>query len=94
MNLILPIGFLIVCLFLVVLPIFETPQLVGVDVALLVAGIPVYLFFIKWKSKPRWLKKIFREFISINGSNEILHSSQNLDLIWWAHIAEWSKALL
>jgi hypothetical protein len=59
----LPIGFLIVCLFLVILPILVTPKLVGVDLALLLSGIPVYLFFIKWKNKPHWLKKMIRKKI-------------------------------
>jgi hypothetical protein len=30
-------------MFLVILPIFVTPMLVAIDVALLLAGIPVYL---------------------------------------------------
>jgi L-type amino acid transporter 8 len=48
--------------FLVVLPIIEDPKLVGVDLAIIVAGIPVYLFFIKWKSKPLWLHKIIHSW--------------------------------
>lgn len=63
-NLLLPIGFLIVCLFLIVLPVLVTPKLVGVDLALLVSGIPVYLFFIRWRTKPAWLNKIIHSMDS------------------------------
>jgi hypothetical protein len=52
---------LIICVFLVILPILVTPKLVGVDLALLLAGVVVYFVFIKWKTKPVWLKRIFRE---------------------------------
>ena len=55
-NILLPIGFLIVCVFLIVLPIVDDPMLVGVAMGILVAGIPVYLVFIYWTSKPKWLK--------------------------------------
>ena len=47
-----------VCLFLVVLPIIDDPKLVGVAMAIMLSGVPVYLFFIHWKNKPIWLKKI------------------------------------
>jgi len=56
-NILLPIGFLIVCVFLIVLPIVDDPMLVGVAIGILVSGIPVYLVFIYWTSKPKWLKK-------------------------------------
>ena len=44
------------CVFLIVLPIVDDPMLVGVAMGILVAGIPVYLVFIYWTSKPKWLK--------------------------------------
>jgi len=58
----LPICFLVVCIFLVVLPIIDDPKLVGVDMAIIAAGVPVYFFFIYWKSKPLWLKKIIHSW--------------------------------
>ena len=38
------------------LPIIDDPMLVGVAIGILVSGIPVYLVFIHWTSKPKWLK--------------------------------------
>ena len=55
-NICLPIGFLIVCIFLVVLPLLDDPWLVIVDLIIIVAGIPVYFFFIYWKKKPVWVR--------------------------------------
>ena len=61
-NIIYPITFLVVCLFLVVLPIIDDPQLVGVALAIILGGIPVYFIFIYWKSKPEWLQNIIQSF--------------------------------
>ncbi|XP_015519338.1 large neutral amino acids transporter small subunit 1 [Neodiprion pinetum] len=51
----LPIVFFMICVFLVVLPCYESPWEVGVGTVLILSGIPVYLIFIQWKRKPRWL---------------------------------------
>ena len=54
----LPVTFLLVCIFLVVLPIIDDPQLVGVALGIVAGGIPLYYLFIYWKSKPIWMQKI------------------------------------
>ncbi|XP_046735255.1 Y+L amino acid transporter 2 [Diprion similis] len=51
----LPIIFFMICIFLVVLPCHESPWEVGIGTGLILSGIPVYLIFIQWKRKPRWL---------------------------------------
>lgn len=61
-SLVLPIGFLIVCGFLVLLPLYVSPKLVGVDMAIIAAGVPVYFFFIRWKKKPMWLQKLIHSW--------------------------------
>ena len=33
-------------------------ELVGVAMAIIFSGVPVFLIFVAWKSKPRWLKKL------------------------------------
>ena len=54
----LPVTFLLVCIFLVVLPIIDDPQLVGVALGIVAGGIPLYYLFIYWKSKPVWMQKL------------------------------------
>ena len=54
----LPVTFLLVCIFLVVLPIIDDPQLVGVALGIVAGGIPLYYLFIYWKSKPIWMQKL------------------------------------
>ena len=57
-NNLLAIGFFIICIFLVVLPIIDDPQLVGVALGIMASGVPIYIFFIHWKNKPVWLKHV------------------------------------
>ena len=54
-NIIFPIIFFIICLFLVTLPFYVSPWEVGIGLGLIISGIPVYLIFIYWKDKPLWL---------------------------------------
>ncbi|XP_026757180.2 LOW QUALITY PROTEIN: large neutral amino acids transporter small subunit 1 [Galleria mellonella] len=55
-NLILPIAFLVICAFLVVCSCFTNPTEVGVGIALIALGVPVYCIFIRWQAKPEWLQ--------------------------------------
>jgi len=57
-NIIFPIIFFIICLFLVTLPFYVSPWEVGIGLGLIISGIPVYLIFIYWKDKPLWLIRI------------------------------------
>ncbi|XP_066597360.1 Y+L amino acid transporter 2 [Prorops nasuta] len=52
---ILPIIFFIICAFLVTFPFCVSPWEVGVGLAFILSGIPVYGIFIHWPSKPKWL---------------------------------------
>lgn len=58
----LPILFLIVCLFLLILPIYIEPFKTGMGAAITVSGIPVYLATVYWKHKPRLYRKIMSKF--------------------------------
>lgn len=55
-NIVLPIMFLIVCTFLVVLPFWSEPLEPVVGSAIIIAGIPVYFATIYWKTKPNCYK--------------------------------------
>lgn len=61
-SIVLPLIFFVICAFLVTLPIYVTPVEVGVGVAIILAGIPVYFVFIHWKNKPDWLTRWSHSF--------------------------------
>ncbi|MCL4126573.1 UNVERIFIED_CONTAM: hypothetical protein GTU68_066987 [Idotea baltica] len=52
-NIIVPIVFLMICGFLVFLPIYVRPFEVGMGLAITATGIPAYYLFIFWKKKPQ-----------------------------------------
>ena len=59
-NLIIPLVFLVICSFLVFLPIYVRPFEVGMGLAITATGVPAYFLFVYWQNKP----KIIRETIS------------------------------
>ena len=61
-NLGFPISFFVICVFLVVLPVYVTPMLVAVDLLILLVGVAVYLLFIRWRRKPAAVEKMLRKF--------------------------------
>lgn len=61
MNLVYPIAFSVICGFLVVLPAYETPFLVLVDVLILAVGVVFYFVFVYWRKKPAFLARALRE---------------------------------
>lgn len=56
-NIVFPILFFIICGFLVIMPVFEEPHVVGIGLAIILSGVPVYAVFIGWRSKPTWLRQ-------------------------------------
>ncbi|XP_034247810.1 Y+L amino acid transporter 2-like [Thrips palmi] len=50
----IPIFFVLVCLFLLIVPCYEAPYEVGMGVLITVTGIPVYLIFIAHGKRPLW----------------------------------------
>ncbi|XP_037088836.1 large neutral amino acids transporter small subunit 2-like [Pollicipes pollicipes] len=48
-NIVLPILFLLVCVFLVTFPIYMTPVEVGVACGIILSGVPVYLVCVLWR---------------------------------------------
>jgi amino acid transporter len=58
-NIILPIIFLAVCMFLLVVPVVMNPASeLGVSLSVVCSGIPVYFICIYWKSKPQWMRRL------------------------------------
>ena len=86
-NIILPVLYLLICAFLVVLPLSTTPRLVGVAMVIICAGIPVYIVCIYWKGKPRWIRKLTREYCyAISGINNRLRWNRRYVLFVQTHV--------
>lgn len=58
----IPISFILICLFLLIVPIFEEPYAVGMGILITVTGVPVYLIFVALDKKPLWFTKTMVTF--------------------------------
>ena len=54
----IPILFLLICTFLVFLPLYVRPVEVGMGLLITCTGVPVYFVGVYWKNKPDWFKSI------------------------------------
>ncbi|XP_028162634.1 large neutral amino acids transporter small subunit 1 [Ostrinia nubilalis] len=61
-SLVLPIAFLIICTFVVICSCFNHPKEVGVGIAFIALGVPVYYIFIKWQHNLKWLESACNSF--------------------------------
>uniref|UniRef100_T1IJ06 Amino acid permease/ SLC12A domain-containing protein n=1 Tax=Strigamia maritima TaxID=126957 RepID=T1IJ06_STRMM len=61
-NLIFPIIFLIICLFLICTPIVASPRAVGLGILITLSGIPIYLLGVYWESKPEFVTNAISKF--------------------------------
>ena len=61
LNLIVPIIFVVICSFLVFMPLYVRPIEVGMGLLITSSGIPVYFACVHWKNKPEWFKKVLGE---------------------------------
>lgn len=68
-NIILPITFVLACVFLIVVSIWMTPVECSIGFAIVLSGIPVYYIGVHWKNKPTWL---------VNATNSITIFSQKV----------------
>ncbi|TRZ02925.1 hypothetical protein DNTS_024210 [Danionella cerebrum] len=57
-NILLPIAFVLACLFLIVVSIWKTPVECAIGFGIIATGVPVYFFGVWWKTKPKWLLQI------------------------------------
>lgn len=61
-NIIVPIVFVIICLFLIVMPCVEAPFEVGMGVLITLSGVPAYYFGVRWTDKPISFIKIMSKY--------------------------------
>ncbi|CAH0554028.1 unnamed protein product [Brassicogethes aeneus] len=59
-NIFFPIAFVAICLFLIVLPILDTPLALCGGALCTLSGIPFYYFGIHVKQKPKWFQNFMR----------------------------------
>nr|XP_050050957.1 Y+L amino acid transporter 2-like isoform X2 [Dermacentor andersoni] len=59
-NIILPVLFFLISLFLVVLPFFSQPLETSIGAGIMLSGIPVYFLTIYWKDKPLAYRRTIR----------------------------------
>lgn len=68
-SLVVPITFIIICIFLVVVPIFEKPAEVSAGILITLTGLPAYYFGVVCQKKPLWFTRFF---------NGLTHTMQKL----------------
>lgn len=61
-NILLPLSFVLACLFLIIVSFWKTPIECAIGFGIIATGIPVYIFGVCWKSKPKWLQQGICEY--------------------------------
>jgi len=57
-TIIIPIAFFVICSFLVLLPFYVEPLVIGNGLLVTAIGVPVYFVGVYWKNKPKIVKQI------------------------------------
>lgn len=55
-HILVPITFVIICIFLIIVPFLEVPFECFMGLLITVAGIPFYLLCVAWHRKPQWFQ--------------------------------------
>uniref|UniRef100_A0A0N4ZBP1 Large neutral amino acids transporter small subunit 1 n=1 Tax=Parastrongyloides trichosuri TaxID=131310 RepID=A0A0N4ZBP1_PARTI len=61
-NLIWPTIFFIGCMALVIVPIIGAPRDTAIGISIMLTAVPIYLIFIAWKSKPKFIHSLSNGF--------------------------------
>ena len=57
-NLFFPVIYLIMTLVITLLPMIAKPVETGIGLAMIMTSVPVYVVFLYWKSKPKWVHRM------------------------------------
>lgn len=60
-SLAIPITFLLICLFLLLVPLYAAPYDTGIGLVIVLSGIPVYCLGVLWKNKPKAFQNLMRQ---------------------------------
>lgn len=60
-----PIVFVLICIFLLILPVIESPLIVLGGLLITLSGIPVYFFGVYWHEKPESFNSFMGEYLYI-----------------------------
>ncbi|CRK91868.1 CLUMA_CG005489, isoform A [Clunio marinus] len=61
-NLIVPITFVFICIFLIIVPTYQVPKECGMGLLITCAGIPFYYVCVAWHNKPKSLQNRINQF--------------------------------
>lgn len=64
-SLAIPITFFVICLFLLVVPLFAAPYDTGIGLAIVLSGVPVYWLGVMWKNKPKAFQNLMSKSFKI-----------------------------
>lgn len=65
LPIVVPITFVLICAFLVIVPCYVAPYEVGMGLLITLIGIPVYYIGVAWRSKPQWFQSVIRDVTMI-----------------------------
>lgn len=62
MNLIIPISFFVMCVYILLVPFVISPSELIAAVAIIATGIPVYFIFVYYERKPGLILSLWSKF--------------------------------